>query len=155
MNPVSRYILSVTAAAMIAAVLQSLAGKGSTGQLVKLLVGVFMAMTVMALLVELEIPDLQGWYSDFSAEGTAAAAMGEKMAEDTSGAIIKERLEAYILDKAAMYQADVTADVTLDETGVPVSVSLTGQLSPYAKGRLTQMIASDLGVGEEALQWIS
>lgn len=155
MNGVSGYILTVTAAAMLAAILRSLTGEGSMGRLVQLLAGVFMALTVISPLMHLELPDPARWLEEYAADGTAAAAVGKNMALDASRAIISEQLESYIVDKAALYRADLAAAVELNEDGTPVSVALTGDVSPYAKSRISCIIETDLGIGEEAQQWIS
>lgn len=154
MNDAAQYILSVTAAAVLTAIVHVLAGSGTMGALVKLLGGLFMALTVLSPLVRLELPDLGDWLAVYAADGEDAAAAGEAMAKEASNAIIKEELEAYIMDKAALYGASLEVEVSLDEGGIPVSVTLTGAVSPYARTRLTQTIREDLGVGEEAQQWI-
>ena len=81
------------------------------------------------------------------------AAEGTALAADAKADIITAQVEAYILDKAALYQAPVTVDVTLDEEGTPVSVRLSGAVSPYAKTRLSEMMETDLGIKKEAQQW--
>lgn len=155
MNGLSQYVLTVVSAALVAAVIRSLAGQGAMGSLVKLMAGVFVALTICAPLLKVELPDIEKWFAAYGLDGQAAAEAGEEMAADAASTIISEQMEAYIMDKAAQYRASVTADVELDETGVPVSVTLQGDVSPYAKARLTQLIESDLGLREEAQQWIS
>lgn len=155
MNGVSGYILTVTAASILAAILRTLAGEGSMGKLVQLLAGVFVALTVISPLMHLELPDPARWLEDYAADGTAAAAAGENMARNASRAIITEQAEAYIVDKAALYRANLDAAVELDEDGAPVSVTLTGNVAPYARARLSQIIETDLGIGEEAQRWLS
>ena len=153
MNQLAQYILSVTGAAMLGAILKSLAGQGSLGALIQMLTGIFLALTILAPLVTLELPDPARWLSEFSANGEAFSADGEAMAADALGDIITAQVEAYILDKAALYQAPVRVDVTLDEEGTPVSVRLSGAVSPYAKNRLSEMLETDLGIKKEAQQW--
>lgn len=154
MSEVARYILAVTAAAMAVAILESLAGRGTMGAVVKLIGGVFMALTILSPVLKLELPDPQAWFSQFSQDGTAAAAAGKEMADDASRDIITRQVEAYILDKAALWDASLDVEVTLDEDGRPACVTLTGDVSPYAKARLRETLESDLGLGEEAQQWI-
>lgn len=151
----TQYILTVTAAAMLAAILRCIAGQGSMGKLVGLLAGVFMALTIISPLMRLELPDPVRWFSAYTSDGSAAAATGENMAREVSNAIITEELEAYIGDKATLCRADLAVEVTVTETGMPESVILTGAVSPYAKDRLSHLIETELGVGEEAQQWIS
>ena len=153
MSGVASYILSVTAAAIVTAILLSLAGHGSMAGPVKLLAGVFMTLTVVSPVLKLELPDPAAWLSDYTASAQAAAAMGEELADDAAHSFIKSRTEAYILDKAALYGAALEADVTLDDEGIPVCVTLTGSVSPYARTGLAKIIQEDLGIGEEAQLW--
>ena len=153
MNQVAQYILSVTGAAMLGAILKSLAGQGSLGALIQMLTGIFLALTILAPVVTLELPDPTRWFSEFSMDGQALSAEGEALAADAMGDIITARVEAYILDKAALYQARITAAVTLDETGQPYAVRIQGDVSPDTKSRLEEMLENDLGIKKEAQQW--
>lgn len=148
------YICTVTAAALVVAILTALSGSGTMGALVKLVAGVFMALTVVSPLLKLELPDPQAWMSGFEIDGEAAAASGQALADEAYQAIIKQRTEAYILDKAARYGADLEVEVTLDDQGIPVAVTLHGNVSPAARAALTKELALDLGLGEEVQQWI-
>ena len=153
MGPLAQYILSVLGAAMLGAILQSLAGRGGMGTLVGMLAGIFLALTMLAPLVTLKLPDPARWLDSVSVDGQAISAQGKALAADAQADIITQRVEAYIQDKAAMHQAHVTAAVTLDETGVPVSVHLTGEIRPDARARLASVIETDLGIPKEAQQW--
>lgn len=155
MNGMSQYILTLTAAAILLAILRSLAGEGTTGAVIKLLGGVFMALTVISPVLELELPDVEQWISVYAADGRAAAAEGEALADQTWQTIIKERTAAYILDKAALYHTVPSVEIELDDGGAPVCVTLTGPVSPYAREKLAGIIETELGIGREAQQWIS
>ena len=147
------YILSVTCAAALAAILRAIAGEGTMGKLTKLLSGLFLAVTVLSPLVKMEIPDPARWLEDYMEEGEAAAQAGEAMAKDYSQSIISAELEAYILDKAASFGADLTVEVRLDDAGLPESVVLSGALSPADRQTLSRIMEVDLGIGEEAQTW--
>ena len=87
------------------------------------------------------------------AEGEAAAQAGEVMAKEYSTSIISAEVEAYILDKAAELGCEISAEVRLDDGGLPQSVVLSGELAPAQKAELSRMLARDLGLGEEAVIW--
>lgn len=152
MNGLAQYILTVTAAAMLVGILQSLAGQGSMGTLTKLLGGVFLALTILSPVLRLEIPDPAEWFADFTLDGESLVAEGSAMAADAKADIIRSQLEAYILDKAG---ADLAVAVELDEMGIPCGVTLTGDVSPHTKAQLSRMLEDDLGLGEEVQQWYS
>ena len=145
MTDVRQYILSITGAAI-------LAGAGVLGTLVRMLSGIFLVVTMLAPVVSLELPDPAQWVADFTAQGQDFSAEGESMAEDAMGEIITDRVEAYIQDKAATYQTDMTVAVTVAD-GIPVSVRLTGDVTPDVKNRLSKMIEQELGISREAQQW--
>ena len=147
------YILSVTCAGVMAAILRALAGEGTMRKLAKLLSGLFLAVTVLSPLVQFEIPDPARWLEDYMAEGEASVQTGEVMAKEYSASIISAEVEAYILDKAAELGCEILAEVRLDDGGLPQSVVLSGDISTARKAELTRLLARDLGLGEEAVIW--
>lgn len=124
------------------------------GKLIKLLTGLFLAVTVLSPLVHLEIPDPTRWLEDYRIDGDEAAQAGEMMAKEYSEAIISAELEAYILDKAAALGSALTVEVRLDDNGLPASVTMSGSVSPGERAELSRMITEELGVGKEAQIWI-
>lgn len=155
MNALVQYMLMVISAAIVAGVLLRISGQGTMGALVKLLCGLFMALTMISPVLKLELPDVEGWFADYHAQGHAAAAAGADMAKDSVHTIIKDRAQAYILDKAALYDASLDVQVTLDDAGIPVGVTVRGMISPDAKAALIKIIETDLSIGKEDQRWIS
>lgn len=155
MNGFVQYILHVTAAAILTAVTRSIPLEGSMRGMVKLVGGVFMALTLISPLLMLRLPDMEGWINAFGEEGRAAAASGEAMADEAMRSIIKERTEAYILDKAAAWDTVLTVEVETNDAGEPTAVTLRGSVSHRTKTALAEFIASELGIGKEAQRWIS
>ena len=147
------YILSVTCAAILAAILRIMAGEGAMGKLTKLLSGLFLAVTVLSPLVKIQIPDPVRWLEDYKAEGEAAAQAGEAMAKEYSEGIISAELEAYILDKAAALGCELSAEVRVDDGGLPERVMLSGEISAADRAALSRMLVQELGIGEEAVIW--
>ena len=68
--------------------------------------------------------------------------------------IIKQRTEAYILDRASAMDAQIKVSVSLGKDGIPKSVRITGRISPMNRSRLTDVIAADLGIPREQQEWI-
>lgn len=153
MKELAQYILTVTVAAMLAAILQSLVGKGSMAALVKLTGGIFLVLTMLSPLIRWNLPDLDHWLTGLTADGKTLVADGTAMAAAARENIITQQVEAYIQDKASVYQAVLEVEVALDEAGCPVSARLTGDISPYGKMRLSRMMEEELGIGEEAQLW--
>lgn len=154
MNALASYILTVTAGAVLAAIIRQLAGSGTMGTLVKYLAGLFMALTVLSPLVDLQLPDLGSWLEAYRIEGKAASAAGEEAAGEAVRERITRATQTYILDKAAACGVDAEVEVHLDDEGIPAAVTLRGDFAPAVKKRLAQMIRVELGIGEEVQNWI-
>lgn len=157
MQALGSFILSVTAAAIIAAAAMTIFdGKGASGTLVRMIAGLFLTYSVMQPLLRLDFTELARFAEELPAVGEAAAADGAQMADEAMRAIIKSQTEAYILDKAASFGAELTAEVTLSSSTppVPTEVRLRGNVSPYAKARLQTIMEDDLGIMRENQLWI-
>lgn len=156
MEQISRYLLGITAAAIICGVGKQLAGdKGSGSAMIKLICGLFLCMSVISPLVELRIRDLTEFIYDLEVDAGYYVSDGELQSQDAMKAIIKTHTEAYILDKAKSFNASVSVTVTLSDTTpyAPCAVEVTGEISPYAKARLSAVLEDDLGIGKEAQKW--
>lgn len=157
MTWVRQYILSVVAAAIVCAIVKALMEDKSTPSVVvKMLAGVLMAVTVIAPFVKMDIGDITDYINSFHTNADAAVQSGVAYSTEEMGVIIKDKTQAYILDKAQTLGAEVEAEILLsDETPpIPCAVTLKGRVSPYVKQRLSQYITEELGIAEENQTWI-
>ena len=151
-----QYLLSVTAAAILCAIVKGLTDKkGSPAALIKLICGIFLAITVLAPWTSINLSGLTDYMKSFTIDADAAAAEGADYAREETAAIIKSQTEAYILDKALSMGANLQVSVTLSEDTLPVpcAVTISGNISPYAKERLTLYIMDDLNIPEAQQTW--
>ena len=147
--------MSLISAAMITAIICSFfEGKGGTAGIVRLICGLFLSFVAINPLVNLDFSGLEAYLESFSLEAGMVSDAGKNMAKDAQGDIIKASVETYIMDKAKTLGASVTAEVMLDQDNIPLSVELAGNLSPYAKARITGIITDDLGITKEHQIWI-
>ena len=156
MNSVGTYILRLTAAAVICGLVSGIVGtKGALSSIVKLMTGLFLCFTVISPFLKVNVTNFSGYLEDLLASGDEIAADGETAAKKELETIIKSKTEAYILDKAASYGAELTVEVTVDTSAVPVpnGIRLRGIISPYGKKQLQQIIANDLGIALEVQIW--
>lgn len=150
------YLIGVISAAMICTVVMRLVRNYDTlGKIAKLMCGIFITYTVLSPLPAFDLSDLSGIASRYTAEAQEAADEGVQISQDALRQSIKERTEAYILDKAKSLEADLRVEVELskDEIPVPKTVSIFGKTSPYAKKKLSSMIAEEIGVEMENQKW--
>ena len=156
MEALREYVLGIVTAALICGILSGLVHEGAAAGLMKFLCGMFLTVAVLSPAAELDMDVLfiQSLYdNDLLLESVAA---GEEMARQARSEIIKQQTQAYILDKAEALGAQITAEVQLSEDGqaVPVGVILTGDVSPWIRSRLEELLSSDLGIQKEDQQWI-
>lgn len=157
MEQLSGSILSVVTAAVIVGILGSVCPqKAGTGALIRMICGLFLAIQVISCVTELDFGIIAAFSDQFGQSADDAVFAGEGMATDAWSGIIKEETEAYILDKAAAYGASLEVEVTVSREDLPVpeSVRIRGSISPYARGRLQQMMEDELGIKRENQLWI-
>lgn len=157
MQQLKEYVISVVAAAVIVGIITGLLHKKDMSAiLIRMIGGLFLAFTVIRPVVAMDIADIGSYIAAFSESGADAVQEGEKLADDAYRMYIKSKTEAYILDKAAAFGGQLEVEVTLDEEDIPVPVSIRieGNVSPYAKASLREMMVHDLGILEENQLWI-
>lgn len=153
MDDLRQYVISVISAALICGILSRLVQKSTTKELIRLLSGLFLTITVVRPLCRIDIDTLTDFSVSYKQEAEEAAVLGKEMASDALADIIKANSEAYILDKAAALNAELSVDITVSDTYIPVQAKLRGKISPYAKRSLEASLESDLGITKENQLW--
>lgn len=156
MDAIREYLLSVTAAAILCSVVRRMLNKKKTaGMIGKLLTGLFMIYTVLSPLVGVSFGSVEDLTDLYREDAHAAVARGENLTAQSLRESIKDRLEAYVLEKADGMGVQVRVNILLSDDlyPVPEKVYISGQVAPYAKNRLKQIIREDLGVSEEDQIW--
>ena len=155
MNHLAGYVLSVVSASVVVAILCSFFdGKGTVSEIVKVICGLFLTFVVINPVVNLDFSRFHDYLDQFTFEGQEAAYAGENMAKEAEGDIIISRVQAYILDKADSFGAQLDVEVILDQSNIPVCVELKGNISPYAKAQMSGVITEELGITKEHQLWI-
>lgn len=155
MEALRQYIFSVTAAAVICAVITHIStGAGKSSAIIKLLCGLFLTFAVIRPIADIQFEELSDYTLSISDDAQEAIHAGEDFASGALSAVIKQETEAYILDKASSLGADVGVDIVLDNDAIPKEVYLTGDISPYAKQKLQQFLSQELGIAKEYQIWI-
>ena len=157
MEQLRQYLIAVTAAAIICGIVKSISSeKTPSGSMLRILAGIMMTLTVISPLVDLELDQLPALTDGLVSQADEAAAIGAEMANAEMNAIISGRVQAYILDKAAMFGATLQVEVAMptDGTHHPEGVILSGNISPYGRARLETIIEDELQIAKEKQQWI-
>lgn len=152
------YLLGILACALICGIAMELTGKkGSNAAVIKLLCGVFMLLCVVSPLFNVRVGPLADLTEQYRAEADTFTRDGEILAQEQYQAVITQRTEAYILDKAVSLGAEIDVEVVLaeDAPSAPKAVTIRGRVSPYAKGLLSSWLTSELGIATEEQRWIA
>ena len=147
------YLLRLLWAAMVCGILNRMVKGSGCAPVIRLLCGVFLTVVLVQPLCGLSFEEPLRWTEDLNALGAEIVEQGSREAQAQKETIIKTRLEAYIVEKAAQAGASVTADITLGGDGLPQAVTVTGALSPAAKRKLRQVMTEALGIPEVRQQW--
>lgn len=153
MEGLRSYLLGILCAAAFCGILNRMAKGSGCAQVIRLLCGVFLTIVLVQPLKAFSFDTPLQWARGLEDMASGIADQGSREAEAQKEAIIKARLEAYIVEKARQANASVTADITLGQEGLPKAVTVTGALSPAARGRLRQILTQELGIPEVRQQW--
>ena len=125
------------------------------GTVVKLLAGVYMTLTIVSPLFQLRLNEFTDLRTDLKMEAEQIAQSGQNAAREAMADSIIEATQSYILDKAETLGAEVTVEVMLDDSSIPVpcGVRIRGNISPYLREQLGSIIQRDLGIPTEAQIW--
>lgn len=152
-----KYLLSVVTAALLCGIATSLLGnKGALGAAVKLLAGIYMTLSIVAPWGQLRLGELADRKDQILSEGDRLTLSGQNAAREAMAESIIASTRAYILDKAETLGVELTVEVMLDDSQIPVpaGVRIRGNISPYNREKLSSIIERDLGIPTEAQIWM-
>ena len=150
------YVVSVIFASVIVGIsLNLFKTKNAYGVITKLIAGLFIALTIISPWKRFHISDILYYFDEWEKEFATNANYNTDTYNVALRTSITEQTQAYILEKASSIGAELTATVILshEQPPVPVAVELAGNISPYNKIRMQEIIVNDLGIPEDAQIW--
>ncbi len=153
MEGLRHYALTIVSAALICGILSGLIGNGAGKKAVQLLLGLFLTIAAVKPMTHWNVNTLDDLSDVLSLDASDAVAEGERISAQARREIIKSQSESYILNKAAELDLHLNVDISLDEDNIPVFVELEGEVSPYLRQHISQILENDLGITKENQQW--
>ena len=154
MDAIGKYLISITAAAVICSIIRGFSEKLSVSKaLVVMITNLFLLVTIISPIRKIRISDISIFPKEMITDGSAYIQEGTKLAEVAKEQIIQKEIEAYILDRAQAIGLRVDVEVLLDETDLPTHIIIQGTASPYMQQQLSNEIQSQLGIEQENLEW--
>ena len=122
----------------------------------KLITGLVISATVLHPIVDLEHLDISQFISAVPTIDRTAISEAKLQTSSALEKHITDTVQAYILQQAQSLGVEINAEVTVsqDELPVPMSVTITGEISPYKKQQLISIIENDLAIARENQIWI-
>ena len=150
------YVLSIIAVAIIVGVFERFTEKTHLSKAIKMVGGMILSVVLLAPLGNIGVDTISSYFESINLDAKNVAEYGEGLYNDNLKAIISERCESYILDKAHQLGAIINVSVHCDSTDIPlpVSVEISGSVSPYIRNALRHIIAEDIGIPKEMQLWV-
>lgn len=153
MSGLYQYVLGVITTAFVCAVLSAITENCSAKRIMRFLSGLVITLNVLMPLKQVHFdvfPSLKVNYTETSHHWVSD---GLEMVQISKAQFIKGKVESYILDKAQKLNADIAVEIDLDMDLIPIGVTLRGEVSPYAKGQLSEVLNTELGITKENQIW--
>ena len=157
MTAASEWVRAIAGASMLCAAALVLTPKGNVKDVLRLLCGIVLLLTVIKPLAGFDPARLSLDMADYREHAAEIAGDAQETQNALDRRFIERQLAAYILDKAkALGLTDVTAEVRVkwgEDCWYPYAVCLTGQPPQREKTLLENTIEYDLGIPKERQCW--
>lgn len=152
---IKQWLLGIVLTSLAGGLARQLAPQGKEQAMVRLTSGLLLALAILRPLAGGGWEE--GWElpaGGFSLQSEAQAEFYRKNQQEALSAIIEEKTEAYILDKASRLGLDCTVQVTAaaGESGIPLPASATirGAYSPA----LAECMEEEVGIPAQKQIWL-
>lgn len=148
-NAVRGWLTAVIAASFLVALAQGMVPEGTVRKISGLIGGLVLMMVLVRPLLGADFDKIDLQYDAYAAEIGQRQAELETESQTAREALIAEKTEAYILDKAASLGLDCTVRVLLEpgEDGIPVPAA--AELAGQTSAELADYMAQELGISKE------
>jgi hypothetical protein len=156
MDAIRRYLLALSAAALLCGTAMTLLPKGGVRRMAELVCGLFMICAALGPLMKLDEASLARSIASFRLQAEEQRTGVELRNRELVSAIIKEKTETYILDKASDMGLALEAEVTMEEkegSPYPRAVRLKGRASAQQKAALAAYIEENLAIPADRQEW--
>ena len=154
MDRISSFILSIVCASVICSIADILTkDKKQANITVKLLSGIFLAITLLSPIQGFSIDRIFNSWEDLEQDAQAMSQDGQMQANDALISIIKQRMEAYVLEKAEQLGVTLQSEITISETLEPERIILTADVTPYERKQMEKILTEELGISGEEQIW--
>ena len=154
MDGVKNWLLGIVLTSFAAALARDLSPKGREAAAVRLAGGLLMILAILRPLNRIPWDDLALAAGNFAVQSEYQAEEHLRRQQEDFSAVIAERTEAYIWDKASGLDGihRIAVDVSAGESGIPLPCSVT-IAGPYCQ-ELSLWLATELGLDADRQNWL-
>ena len=154
MGSLKAWLLGIVLTSFAAGLARQLAPQGKEQAMVRLACGLLLALAILRPLAGQNLDAFDFSMDGFRLEASDVSDLYRKNQQDTLSAIIAEKTEAYICDKANRLgvPCEATVTVSLTESGVPLpgSVTIRGAYSE----ELAECLEKEVGIPAGMQFWL-
>lgn len=157
MDYLRQYLLSIFAASIICSIIIKLTKRQQVmSGIIKVIAAVFLSVTIFSPLLDLNLDSHFSLPDRLSINAEEIISAAQTDIKNQTEEIIIDQTKSYILEKAALYGADLDVSIKLNsDTRMPASVTLYGVVAPVTKQRIQQLLVEELGIPEGDQIWIT
>jgi len=158
MDAVRTYLLALSAAALLCGTVMALLPKGGVRRVAGLSCGLLLSLAALGPFVRLDGDTLAQAISRYRMQAEEQRTGVEVRNRELVSAIIKEKTETYILDKAADMGLTLEVEVTMedrDQSPYPQAVRLTGHATAEQKAVLSAYLEDNFAIPADRQEWSS
>jgi stage III sporulation protein AF len=151
------YLLSVVAVSMLCAVLLAVLPNHPVRRVCVLVCGLLLMLVCVAPIKEVSLTDLAQLIARNTMQEEFDTTGVSMQSRELVATLIKQKVEAYILDKAAAMGVDIQAEVTVEQGEsypYPSAVRITGDLTAEQKAALSDDLEANFAIDAAAQEWI-
>lgn len=152
MEHVRSYLIGMICAAMAVAILSAVLKDGAVKRAVMLVGGLVLLMAVLTPIVKADLDKFGQYLSQVELQTDALTSGITVDNKELMAEIIRDKTEAYILDKAASLDAEIEVQVTVATDAdypYPDGATITGILNAGQKNSLQAYLRDSLAIPEE------
>ena len=156
MTEIRTYLLSVSISAIFVCLVTSIIPEGRVKKAASYIGNMLLLLTVLSPVVRLDEQIVQSAVSRIERQMQTVQMHTSSDPSQRMNALIKERCETYILDKAMDLGMAIEVSVTTQTDQVcpqPNGAAIVGDYSLMQQERLAEILEEDLGIPREEQQW--
>ncbi len=153
MNDNASCIMTIITAAFACGILKILLSNIGSKSMGTLLCGVYLTVSILNVVKQVDLSKLLDSFQINQTDAKCYTYEGERYASITMQEIIKRNCEAYVMEKANGMEITVEVVIADGDLPVPERSYISGQISPYEKALLSEILEKDLGINREDQMW--